>query len=379
MGKEKLINVFKPTMGKEELEVLEDIFASGWIGLGPKTREFEEKFAAFCKIKFAVGVNSATAALDLAMKLLGVNYGDEVIVPTMTFVSTAHVVAYNLAKPIFVDVDPETLNIDMEDVKRKLTPGTKAIIPVHYSGRPVDMDLLNKVVGNPGKVHIVEDCAHAAGSKYKGQPVGNFSDIGCFSFHAVKNLAMGDGGALVLNNEEWYERAKRLRWLGIDKSTWSRSENNKSYWWEYAVDEIGLKCHMNDISASIGLVQLKKLGAMNKRRVEIKNLYNQGFKDLARVRTPLDDDEDYQSSWHIYCLKCEQRDDLSFYLQQKKISTGVHYKPIHLYRCYGNRPTLPNAEKVFKQILTLPMYPDLTDSDVERVIAEIHNFYNGRR
>lgn len=379
MGEEKLINVFKPSMGKEELEVLKDIFASGWIGLGPKTREFEEKFAALCKTKFAVGVNSATAALDLAMKLLGVNYGDEVIVPTMTFVSTAHVVAYNLAKPIFVDVDPETLNIDMDDVKRKLTPRTKAIIPVHYSGRPVDMDLLNKVVGNPGKVYIVGDCAHAAGSKYKGQPVGSFSDIACFSFHAVKNLAMGDGGALVMNNEDWYERAKRLRWLGIDKSTWTRSENNKSYWWEYAVDEIGLKCHMNDISASIGLVQLKKLEKMNKRRVEIKNLYNRGFKDLARVRTPLDDDDVYQSSWHIYCLKCEQRDDLSFYLQQKKISTGVHYKPIHLYRCYGNRPTLPNAEKVFKQILTLPMYPDLTDSDVERVITEIHNFYNERR
>ncbi|HUW43734.1 MAG TPA: DegT/DnrJ/EryC1/StrS family aminotransferase, partial [Bacillota bacterium] len=229
-----MINLFKPNLGKEELDALKPVFESGWIGLGPKTEEFEIKFAEYIGTKYAIGLNSATAALDLSLKLLNINHGDQVIVPTITFVSTAHVVAYNLATPIFVDVDKNLL-IDAEDVKRKITSKTKAIIPVHYSGRPVDMDKLKKVAG---EIPIIEDAAHAVGSKYKEKNCGNLGTLGCFSFHAVKNLTMGDGGAITTNNKEFYERAKRLRWLGIDKGTWDRTEDNLSYWWEYDVTEI---------------------------------------------------------------------------------------------------------------------------------------------
>jgi perosamine synthetase len=367
-----VIHVFKPSMTEEEIDAVAEVLRSGWIGLGPKTAQFEEKFAQFVGTQYAVAVNSCTAALDLALKLLEVNHGHEVIVPTMSFVSTAHCVAYRLAMPVFADVDPHTLAIDLEDVRRKITRRTRAIIPVHYSGRPIDLDALKEIAGG---IPIIEDCAHATGARYRGRSVGSIGDIGCFSFHAVKNLAMGDGGALTLNDAQWMERCKRLRWLGIDKGTWDRTVIDKSYWWQYFVDEIGLKCHLNDIAAAIGLVQLRRLEAMNARRREIARRYTEAFSPYDFIETPVGDDDVYQSSWHIYCLKTPNRDDLSMYLQSRGIATGVHYTPIHLYSCYGNTPNLPRAEEVFKRIVSLPMYPDMTDADIQQVIDAVVEYY----
>ena len=366
-----MIKLFHPSLGQEELNALKEVFESGWIGLGPKTEEFERKFAEYTGTKYAIGLNSATAALDLSLKLLNINYGDQVIVPTVTFVSTAHVVSYNLAVPIFVDVD-ENLSIDIDDLKRKITPKTKAIMVVHYSGRPVDMDRLKKVTGN---IPIIEDAAHATGSVYKGIKCGNLGTLGCFSFHAVKNLTTGDGGAITTNNKEFYTRANRLRWLGIDKGTWDRTEDNLSYWWEYNVTEIGLKCHMNDISAAIGLAQLKKLDEMNEKRRQIAQMYTKELKSNKYISTPIGDTKDSKSSWHIYCIKCKKRNDLSFYLKGKGITTGVHHKPIHLYKCYNNIPSLPKSESQYEQILSLPIHPELSVSDIRKVIDEINNFY----
>lgn len=227
-----------------------------------------------------------------------------------------------------------------------------------------------------GDVPVIEDAAHACGSVYRGKKAGNLGDIGCFSFQAVKNLSVGDGGALTLNNEELVARAKRLRWLGIDRGTWDRTGADQSYWWEYFVDEIGLKCHMNDINAALGLVQLDKLDHMNARRNRIADLYNDAFSGHDRIRPPASIPEDCTSSMHIYCARAQDRNELSVYLQERGIATGVHYRPIHTYRCYGNRPVLPNAEKVFNEILSLPMYPDLDDSQVECIINNIKSFYN---
>lgn len=368
-----MLPVFRPCMGKEEVDAVAEVLTSGWIGLGPKTAEFETKFAEYLSAPYAVALNSATAALDLATMLAGVGPGDEVIVPTITFVSTAHAVMYRGARAIFADVDRETLNISFADVERKLSPKTKAIIPVHYGGRPIDVRRLKQVVGD--RVTIIEDCAHACGASYYGQKVGSEGNISCFSFHAVKNLAMGDGGALVTHREKDWDRAKRLRWLGIDKDTWTRSDTNRKYWWQYAVPEIGYKCHLNDIAAAIGIVQLKKLDAMNGRRREIVRMYTEMLRNV--VETPPDDTPEFRSAWHIYCIKCKRRDDLAVYLQSQGINTGVHYYPIHLYdTCYGTQPELPVAEAEMKRIMSLPIFPDMKDDQVTMVAEQIKKFYS---
>ena len=244
---------------------------------------------------------------------------------------------------------------------------------MHYSGRPIDLDALKEIAGG---IPIIEDCAHATGAQYKGRSVGSIGDIGCFSFHAVKNLAMGDGGALTLNDEQWMQRSKRLRWLGIDKGTWDRTATDKSYWWQYFVDEIGLKCHLNDIAAAIGLVQLRRLEAMNGRRREIARRYTRGLRRLRFHGDAAGRHGRHRSRRGTSTAsRPRKRDDLCAFLQQKGIATGVHYTPIHLYSCYGNKPHLPQAEEVFKRIVSLPMYPDMTDADVQQVIDSITQYY----
>lgn len=371
-----MIQVFTPEMGEEEIEAVAEVIRSKWIGLGPKTKELEERFNKYIGSYGAVAVNSCTAALDLAMRLLDVGPGDEVLVPSMTFVSTAHAVAYNGARPVFVDCD-STLGICLDDLKRKITSKTKAVIVVHYGGKPVDVHRVRGIVGD---IPVVEDCAHAAGSSLRGEMCGSMGDVNCFSFHAVKNLAAGDGGMVTFGHyysQKMIDRAKRLRWLGIDKGTWDRTGNDRSYWWQYNVDEIGLKCHMNDITAAIALVQLSKLEKMNQRRREIADRYIKELNVLPRVVTPLRTSSDEVSSWHIFALKVldGKRDDLSQHLRDRGINTGVHYMPIHLYDCYGWQPELQRAEFFKDVILSLPMHACLTDEEVSQIIEGVKSFY----
>ena len=379
-----MIQVFKPSLGEEELEGLREIFKTGWIGLGPKTTEFEEKFAAYVGAKYAVGVNSATSALHLACLGVGIGPGDEVLVPTMTFVSTAHAVVFCGATPVFVDIEPDTLNISVEDIQRKITPHTKAIIPVHYGGYACQMEEIWEIA-NKNNLFVIEDAAHACGSSYKGKRIGGLehSNVTTFSFHAVKNLATGDGGMITTNHIEVVRALKQLRWVGIDKSTWDRTEEATmelelgirryaSYGWYYEVQELGYKYHMNDITAVIGLVQLGKLEKANARRREITERYNRAFDGVEWIERPVEK-EYTRSAMHNYVIKTPFRDKLNLYLKEKGIATGVHYMPIHLQPYYRKQTkiTLPVAEKVWTQLLTLPEYPDLTDNEVDYVIELI--------
>jgi perosamine synthetase len=236
------------------------------------------------------------------------------------------------------------------------------------------MDVLNSFAKD---IPIIEDCAHASGTAYKGRPAGSMGVAGCFSFHAVKNISMGEGGALVTDRDDFNRRARRLRWLGIDRETWDRTKIDRSYWWEYQVEEAGTNCHMDDIHAAIGLVQLQKLEAANRRRREIAEKYSAGFEDIQEVSLPPMETDDLRSSWHMYRIEAENRNELNLYLENKGIFTGVHYKPLHLYSCYGRQSSLPVAEKVFTRILTLPMHTELTDDHVSEVIDSIRSFYHG--
>ena len=221
-----MIPVFKPFYDGKELEALKPIFESGWIGLGPKTKEFEDKFASFIGVKHAIGVNSCTAALHLALLLLDLEDA-EVITTPMTFISTNHAILYNKAKPVFADIEPDTLNIDPAWIEKSITKKTKAIVVVHYGGHACQMDKIMEIA-KKNKLYVVEDVAHGCGGAFDNKKLGSIGDLGCFSFHAVKNLATGDGGMITLNNDKWAKRLQGLRWLGIDKDTWSRNEIAKN-------------------------------------------------------------------------------------------------------------------------------------------------------
>jgi perosamine synthetase len=369
-----MIPVFKPSITQKEISAVIKVLKSGWLGLGPKTEEFEKKFSQYIGARFAVGLNSGTSALHLALNVLGIKRGDEVIVPTITFVSTAHAVLYNQAKPVFADVDPDTLCIDPQDIKKKITSKTKAIIPVHYSGHPADLDKIYEIVKKKN-IEIIEDAAHACGAEYKGRKIGSISRLTCFSFHAVKNLTCGEGGMITTNDDELYRKLKELRWLGISKDTWTRSELGKIYAWQYWVNELGFKAHLNDLASAIGLVQLSRLEDLNKKRRMIVNIYNKRLENLKHIKLPIEK-KDVKSSWHIYHIKLKKRDELIAFLKDKGIAPGVHYYPIHLHPYYRKRyySYCPVAEYIWKQLISLPLYPDMTQTEITRVTDAIKQF-----
>lgn len=370
-----MIPVFRPSYGDEELEALRPVFASGWIGLGPKTAEFERAFAEYIGAEHAIGVNSCTAALHLALVAAEVK-GAEVITTPMTFVSTNHAILYAGGIPVFADIEPDTLNIDPEDVARKVTARTKAILAVHYGGHPCDMDALQSIADAHGLV-VIEDCAHATGGQYRERGLGSIGDFAAFSFHAVKNLATGDGGMVVTKHAEAASRMRKLEWLGISKGTWGRS-SGEGYSWEYDCEELGFKYHMNDITATLGLVQLGKLDTMNSRRRAVWERYTVAFTDSGLLEPPVE--KSYaRSACHNYVVKVRDecdRDPLMEYLKARGISTGMHYIPNHLYDVYQAYATgaLPVAETVWKRLITLPLYPDLSDAEQDSIIGGIGEY-----
>ncbi len=381
----QMIPVFRPSYGQEEIDAVAEVLRSGWVGLGPKVEEFEKAFAEYIGVNHAIAVNSCTAALHLALLAAGVGPGDEVIVPAITFVSTAHAVKYTEADVVFADVEADTLCIDIEDVERKIVKGklscnTKAIIPMHYGGQPCDMESLARLCLENG-VSLIEDAAHACGSSYRDYKVGSIGALGCFSFHAVKNLATGDGGMITTNSHAYAEKLRRLRWLGIDKNTWSRTsagaDDKPGYGWQYDVTELGYKYHMNDITAAIGLVQLRKLDASNQQRLMIANIYTRSFSGIDYMG-PVLHRGDHGSSHHNYaCLLDEGIDRAAFiaHMNEHGVSIGVHYMPVNELSYYADAPQdTPVAHAIWKRIVLLPMFPDMTGDEQDRVIEAIYAF-----
>ena len=289
----------KPYITEDEISGVLNALRSGWITMGPATIEFEEQFRKYIGSRNAVSMNSCTACLHLALKAVGLKEGDEVIVPAITFTATAEIITYFNAKPVLVDVDKETCNIDINEIEKKITKRTKAIIPVHYGGQPCDMDEILHIAGKYN-LFIIEDAAHAIPASYKKKKIGTLGDMTCFSFYATKPLTTGEGGMVTTENDAWADKLKILRLHGISRDAWKRYTNEGS--WYYEVVDAGFKYNTTDLHAALGLAQLRKVDWMCEQRTEISKKYSEVFQSLHEVIPP-SVKNDRKSAWHLYVLK----------------------------------------------------------------------------
>ena len=365
----------KPSIGEEEIAAVVDTLRSGWLTMGPKTRAFEEAFAERIGVPHAVAVSSATAGLHLGLDALGIGQGDEVLVPTVTFASTAATVIHAGARPILVDCDADTLNISVADAARKWTPRTKAIVPVHFGGHPCDMDAILALAAEHG-VPVMEDAAHALPARYRGRTIGTISTLTVFSFYATKNLATGEGGMVVGDDAELLERVRGRRLHGMTRDAWKRYSKDGS--WRYDVAYPGFKYNMTDMNAALGLVQLQRLATMQARREEIVARYQGALADVADLLELPTVHPHVEHAWHLFPVRvrAEQlrigRDELIQELSAAGVGTSVHFIPLHEHSYYrdvlGARASdLPVATREWQRIVSLPLYPGLTDVDVDRV------------
>ena len=356
-----MIKLFDPIIDKKEEKAVTKVLQSKFWASGAGTNnvlKFEERLAKYVNAKKCIAVNSGTAALHLALSLLDIK-NKEVILPSLTFVSTAHAILYNGGIPKFVDVDPKTLCIDPNEIKKVISKKTRVILPVHFGGMPCDLDKIQKICKNK-KIEIIEDAAHAVGTSYKNKKIGSSGMAVCFSFHPVKNLAMPTGGAITLNgkNAKKYEsKLKSLRWCGIT--------NRKGV--KYDVDKVGWNYYMNEFSAAIGLEQLKKLGKLNERRRKIAKTYSNEIETDSKM--PFNK----ECSYHIFWLQVKNRDNFIKKMRAKGIETGIHYLPVHKMSIYKGKHHLPKTDEIAKKIVSIPIHPNLSDYDIDKIIKNTNN------
>ena len=362
---------------EEDIEAVVKVLRSDWLTTGPKVGEFEKEFARFTGAREAVAVSSGTAALHSIMHAIGVSPGDEVIVPPITFVATANAVVFQGGKPVFADVDPETLLIDPEEIKTKITPRTKAIIAVDYAGQPCNYDALRAIADRYGIILIADAC-HSLGARYKGQNAGTLADITAFSFHPVKHITTGEGGMVTTNITKLADKIRIFRNHGIDSDHRRRIEQGT---WYYEMVDIGYNYRITDFQCALGLSQLRKLSEWLSRRQKIAQQYNKAFSGLSGIR-PLTLAQEAYHSYHLYVLNCYQnglstiREELFAKLREECIGANVHYIPVHLHPYYQKhfcyqKGDYPKAEKAYEQIISIPIFPRMSDIDVRVVIDAI--------
>jgi dTDP-4-amino-4,6-dideoxygalactose transaminase len=376
----EFIPFHKPAIGEEEIQSVVETLRSGWLTTGPKVKLFEAEFARYTGSSHAVAVNSATAALHLALEAVGIKSGDEVIVPTMTFTATAEVVLYLGARPVLVDCRTDDLNIDVDRIEAAISKDTKAIVAVHIAGRPCAMDQILAIAQRHG-LRVIEDAAHALPASYGGRKVGAIGDITCFSFYATKTITTGEGGMATTNNPEWASRMRMMSLHGISHDAWDRYTEKGS--WYYEVLRPGYKYNMTDIAAALGIEQLKKCDAFYQARLRIAERYDEAFSDLPEIETPADS-SGLQHAWHLYIIQLNpdrlrtNRRDFIKALNSRKIGTSVHFIPLHLHpfykQTYGYQASdFPQASTAFERIVSLPIYPMMTEQDVSCVIGAVRD------
>jgi perosamine synthetase len=368
-----MIPLAKPSIGEEELAEVRETFASAWLGMGSAVFEFEKQLTRYLEAENVIAVNTGTSALHIALDAFGIKEGDEIIVPSLTFISTIQAIIACGGRPVFCDVDEDTLNIDIEDMAKRISPRVKAIMPVHYGGLPCKMDELVKIARDKA-ILVIEDAAHAFGSAYKGQRIGSLGDAACFSFDPIKNITCGEGGAVVINDNRVAQSIIKKRILGIDKDTWHRYKEERS--WFYEVVTPGFRYHMSNINASIGLVQLKKVDKFLERKRAIVEKYDRAFRNLPDIGLLYRNYAETAPFNYTIKIKDGRRDEFLEYLNKNGVGAGINYIPNHLQPLFRDFKTmLPVTEKIWKEIISLPLYFDMSDSDINTVIEKVKSFF----
>jgi len=356
------------------------ILKTDWITQGPKIEKFEKAVAKYCETKYAVAVSSGTAALQAAYMVAGIGFGDEVITTPLTFAATANALVSCGAEPVFADIYEDSLNINPEEIKKKITPKTKAIVSVDFAGHPCDYDEI-LAIAKKHKLLVIEDASHALGSKYRGKKIGGIADLTIFSFHPVKLITTGEGGMILTNRKDFYEKLKALRHHGIIKKP------NKESWY-YEIKNPGYNFRITDFQCALGLSQLKKINIFLKKRREIVTRYKHAFKNTRELILPLE--ENYvKSAWHIYVIQLKQeklkvgRKEIFKTFQKYGLGVQIHYMPIHLHPFYRKKfnykkGSFPIAEKYYERAITLPIFPKMKNEEIDNVIKIVKktiNFY----
>jgi len=379
MKNKKYIRLFKPSVGKEEINSIKKVFKKSWLGYGSKVKEFEKKFSSFIGTKYAVGLNSCTAALHLALAVNNFKKKKKVLLPTMTFSATAASILYNDLIPVFVDVNKKDLNISFEDLKKKYTKDCVAVMAVHFGGHPCQMDKIVPWAKKKNMI-VIEDCAHTCGGTYKGKKLGTWGDYSCFSFEDKKIITTGDGGMLCTNKKDKINLLRSLSFHGWSKDPWQRHLKGagKKHWY-YEVQNLGFKYNMNNLLAAIGISQLKKLNQLNKRRILVLKKYLSVIKNFKNISLAFPYHLNKSCYW-LLTLRTKKRDQLINYLKTKGISTSVHLMPLPLhplYKKYKNKTN--NSTKVWKELFSLPFFPDLKKTQIDYVLKFVKKFEDGKQ
>jgi dTDP-4-amino-4,6-dideoxygalactose transaminase len=376
MGDKDFVAYGLPLIEEDDIAGVLERLRSGWLTRGPKTLEFENAFAEYVGARHAVAVNSCTSGQHLVLSCLGIGPGDEVITTPLTFVSTVNTIMHTGARPVLVDIDARTMNIDTNKIEEALSPRTKAIVPVHMAGYPCDMDVIMSLAGQKG-LKVLEDAAHAVYTQYKGRMIGSIGDATVFSFYATKNLVTGEGGMITTNDDALAEQLRLCSSHGMSHGAWNRYTAQGS--WFYEVLAPGYKYNMTDIQAALGLSQLKKLARMQERREAIARRFNEAFADCPGIELPADS-PDVRHAWHLYIVKINldkvsiDRNAFVKELKERGVGSSVHFIPVHYHpyhRNYFDNAAYPAAEGVFERIVSLPLYPKMSDADVDKVIRAV--------
>ena len=376
----------RPTIGLEEEREVIDTLRSGWLTTGPKTKRFEQQFAEYLGARHAVAVNSCTAALHLSLIANDVRPGDEVITSPITFASTANVIEHVGATPVFVDVQPDTLNIDPVQLAQAVSPRTRAIIVVHFAGHPCDMSAIS-AIASEHSIPVIEDAAHAIESVYRGRKIGTISRTTCFRFYATKNITTGEGGMITTNDDALAERLRILSLHGISVDAWKRYRPGEYKHWD--IVEPGFKYNMSDIQASLGIHQLAKIEQFRQARKAWTAMYDEAFEDLPEIIT-LRRRDDVECAYHLYVVRfvtehlSASRDRIMELLQQRGVGIGVHFRPVHLHPYYRDKyryepGAFPTAEYVGERVISLPLYPALALHEVQHVIEQVRQLVRSLR